>query len=179
MHLAEISAAIANTAIEAGCAVVGVVADANGETKSFGAGSVDRLIAGKISESLAAMISRFVRLCCQGDGQIGVSDFHSSNPRERATPFQSFDLKAAAAYLQMSPFTLRELTAAGTIPGAKIGRRWVFMQEKLTDYLRSEIERQTAGRGQNGLLIAPRSNTEAQVSKPKQRHRRQPPSLEI
>jgi excisionase family DNA binding protein len=48
----------------------------------------------------------------------------------------SLDLEEAAAFLGLHPDTLRERAAAGTIPGAKIGKEWRFLDVDLADYLR-------------------------------------------
>lgn len=48
---------------------------------------------------------------------------------------QTFDLKEAAAYLKISPFTLRNWCAAKTIPFHKAGRRVVFFREELEAWL--------------------------------------------
>ncbi len=49
-----------------------------------------------------------------------------------------FDLREAAAFLRMNPETLRQKAKAGVIPGAKSGRCWVFLEEDLVTYLRSQ-----------------------------------------
>ena len=43
----------------------------------------------------------------------------------------------AAAFLRCHPDTLQRRAAAGIIPGAKVGRRWVFLATDLESYLRS------------------------------------------
>ncbi len=58
----------------------------------------------------------------------------------------SLNLKQAAAYLKVHPVTLSRLAASGWVPGAKIGRSWVFREEDLSRWLRHEIESQTAKR---------------------------------
>ena len=50
---------------------------------------------------------------------------------------ESFDLKQAAAFLHLHPEELRRRARMGEIPGAKPGKRWVFLQDDLADYLRS------------------------------------------
>ena len=46
-------------------------------------------------------------------------------------------LTEAAAFLRVHPEELRKRAKAGQIPGAKVGRAWVFLDEDLADYLRS------------------------------------------
>src|SRR5476651_2227829 len=43
----------------------------------------------------------------------------------------------AAAFLRVHPEELRRRAKSGRIPGAKVGRAWVFLQEDLADFLRS------------------------------------------
>lgn len=49
----------------------------------------------------------------------------------------TLDLYEAADYLKMHWQTLRAKAKSGTIPGAKLGKRWVFLAEDLADYLRA------------------------------------------
>ena len=46
-------------------------------------------------------------------------------------------LNAAAALLGISPITLRKRACAGTVPGYKPGKAWVFLEDELMDYLKS------------------------------------------
>lgn len=55
----------------------------------------------------------------------------------------TWGLTEAAAYLRMSPDTLRRRAALRIIPGAKIGRAWVFMLHLLAEYLERECRSQT------------------------------------
>ena len=48
------------------------------------------------------------------------------------------DLHGAAALLFMHPEVLRRWAKIGKIPGAKIGKRWVFVTDDLVNYLRSQ-----------------------------------------
>ena len=50
---------------------------------------------------------------------------------------QTLGLKQAAAFLRCHPEELRRRAKAGVIPGAKVGRAWVFLEEDLAAYLRS------------------------------------------
>jgi excisionase family DNA binding protein len=47
----------------------------------------------------------------------------------------------AAAFLKIHPEELRQRAKAGRIPGAKVGRAWVFLQDDLAAYLRSLYSR--------------------------------------
>jgi excisionase family DNA binding protein len=50
---------------------------------------------------------------------------------------RSMTLPEAASFLKCHPEELRKRAKMGQIPGAKIGRAWVFLEEDLADYLRS------------------------------------------
>lgn len=54
-----------------------------------------------------------------------------------ANEYQTLDLKEAAQFLRMSPAVLRQKAKLGIIPGAKPGKRWVFLAAELACYLRS------------------------------------------
>jgi excisionase family DNA binding protein len=46
-------------------------------------------------------------------------------------------LQEAAAFLRCHPEELRRRAKAGLIPGAKVGRAWVFLEDDLAAYVRS------------------------------------------
>lgn len=50
----------------------------------------------------------------------------------------TLNLNQAAAFLHLHPTTLLKKIHAGQIPAAKIGKRWVYIDVDLTDYLRSQ-----------------------------------------
>jgi excisionase family DNA binding protein len=50
-------------------------------------------------------------------------------------------LQQAAALLKIHPVTLQEKARAGVIPGAKIGRAWVFVEIDLLEYIRAQYTR--------------------------------------
>jgi hypothetical protein len=50
----------------------------------------------------------------------------------------TMDLNEAAAFLRMNPEVLRQKAQAGEVPGAKPGKRWVFLEEDLVQYIRSQ-----------------------------------------
>jgi len=50
---------------------------------------------------------------------------------------RTLGLKDAAAFLHCHPEELRRRAKLGTIPGAKVGRAWVFLEDDLASYLRS------------------------------------------
>ncbi len=52
-------------------------------------------------------------------------------------PARTLDLEEAADFLKVHPQTLRRLAKQGTVPGAKVGKCWCFLEEDLVDFLRS------------------------------------------
>lgn len=54
---------------------------------------------------------------------------------------ETMDLYQAAAFLKLHWQTLRAKAKAGEIPGAKLGRRWVFIKSDLVSHLRSQYSR--------------------------------------
>ena len=59
-------------------------------------------------------------------------------PRLSVRPLvATFTLGEAALYLHMHPEELRARAKRGDLPGAKTGRRWVFLETDLADYVRS------------------------------------------
>jgi hypothetical protein len=53
----------------------------------------------------------------------------------------TFTLLEAAAFLKVHPEELRQRAKAGLVPGAKVGRAWVFLEDDLAAYLRSLYSR--------------------------------------
>ena len=50
---------------------------------------------------------------------------------------KTLNLQEAAAFLHVHPETLRASACVGRIPGAKVGRAWVFIEDDLAGHLRS------------------------------------------
>jgi hypothetical protein len=50
---------------------------------------------------------------------------------------ETLDLEHAARFLKLHPEELRRRAKAGRVPAAKVGKRWVFLEPDLADYLRS------------------------------------------
>jgi hypothetical protein len=61
---------------------------------------------------------------------------------------KTLNLKEAAAFLKLHPVTLQSKAKAGEIPGAKIGKCWVFVDVDLIEFIRSQYisNRQDAGK---------------------------------
>ena len=50
---------------------------------------------------------------------------------------KTLGLKEAAALLLLAPESLRQMASAGKVPGARVGKRWVFLEEDLEEFIRS------------------------------------------
>ena len=55
---------------------------------------------------------------------------------------QTFDVPACAEFLKVHRTTVLKLAATGELPGAKIGRAWVFLECDLVAYVRNLIQSQ-------------------------------------
>lgn len=53
---------------------------------------------------------------------------------------KTLNLKAAADFLKIHPVTLSIKAATGEIQGAKIGKRWVFLEVDLVEHIRSQYK---------------------------------------
>ena len=50
---------------------------------------------------------------------------------------KTLDLSEASDFLKVHPSTLLEKTRTGAIPGRKVGRAWVYLEDELVAYLRA------------------------------------------
>jgi Helix-turn-helix domain len=50
---------------------------------------------------------------------------------------KTLSLREAAAFLHMHPEEVRTRAKRGIIPGAKVGRCWVFIEDDLAEFVRS------------------------------------------
>ena len=53
---------------------------------------------------------------------------------------KTLNLEEAAELLHVHPITLQQKAKTGIIPGTKIGRRWVFIDVDLLQYIRSQYQ---------------------------------------
>lgn len=97
---------------------------------------------------------------------------------------RTFDLTECAEFLCVHETTAQELAKNGTLPGAKIGRSWVFLEEDLVEYVRSEVRRQRAERQAESEVLrdmtvaaARVKPTPLQAPTPRTRRRREYPPL--
>lgn len=86
---------------------------------------------------------------------------------------KTLGLEDAAKFLHVSAYSLRKMAENGIVPGAKVGPvkgyRWVFTDEALEEYLRTETSKQTATR--RGEKVEP----EKQPPVPARRRTPKPP----
>lgn len=62
------------------------------------------------------------------------------------TTFETMDLQTAAAYLGAKAETISQLARKGDLPGAQIGKGWIFLREDVLDFLRKRIAAETEAR---------------------------------
>ena len=82
---------------------------------------------------------------------------------------QTLNLKEAADLLKINYHTAQALAASGELPGDKIGRSWVFIEEDLIAWLRERIKQRQAERlGRKAPVAMKRgpSNMPAPLPKP-------------
>lgn len=128
--------------LASGECVVGVSVDASGNVERFAAGTFRVDIAEQLSRELIGVAARAMSVALKNNG------FERPRSSERAANanITTFDLDAAAEILKLSKYSLGKLAKDGAVPAAKIGKRWVFTDESLAEYLRSEIKKQTEAR---------------------------------
>ncbi len=64
---------------------------------------------------------------------------------------RTLNLREAAEFLHLHPEELRQRAKAGRIPGAKVGRAWVFLEDDLASHVRSLY-----GSPRQALQVTPR-----------------------
>ena len=57
----------------------------------------------------------------------------------------TLDLNEAASFLKMNPEVLRRKAKLGKVPGKKAGKRWIFVQEHLADWVSGSYPNQWRG----------------------------------
>ena len=62
----------------------------------------------------------------------------SKSPKDCDALVRTLNLEEAASFLKIHPETLRQKVKAGEIPGAKIGKAYVFIESDLVDVIRSD-----------------------------------------
>ena len=67
---------------------------------------------------------------------------------------KTYDINEAADFLKIDRSTALDLAHLGTLPGAKVGRAWVFMEDELVAYLR-DVTRNRTGIVSNFSKLVP------------------------
>ncbi|MDI1351593.1 MAG: helix-turn-helix domain-containing protein [bacterium] len=62
---------------------------------------------------------------------------------------RTFDIHEAARFLGAHTETIRRLAFRGEIPGVKIGRKWIFIEQDLVMYIRNKYSICDASQGVN------------------------------
>ena len=95
------------------------------------------------------------------------------------SPFRSlktYDINEAADFLKVDRSTALDLAGDGTLPGAKVGRAWVFMEDELIAYLRDVTRKQTQARRADAEVSQTLAHAQ-QESRPRKWRRRPLPEL--
>ena len=86
------------------------------------------------------------------NGQIEIN-----NPRNiiyNASMPKTLDAEECGAFLKCSSGMVLELAAKGILPGAKIGRGWVFIEDDILEFLREQVRIQVEGRKEtHGMVL--------------------------
>src|SRR5437868_12477791 len=56
---------------------------------------------------------------------------------------KTYDIDEAAEFLKVDRETARDLATVGELPGAKVGRAWVFLETDLIEFLKDRVRQQT------------------------------------
>jgi excisionase family DNA binding protein len=98
---------------------------------------------------------------------------------------KTFDIDECAEFLKVDRKTALRLSGEGKLPGAKIGRAWVFLEDDLAEYLRAQVriqarQRQVEAEVEMGLEKAAARTVPMMPPTPRQpgRKRREPPNLD-
>ena len=65
---------------------------------------------------------------------------------------KTLDIIEAAEFLKIERTHALALAGKGALPGAKIGRGWVFIEEDLAEYLRAEVRSQQRERQHKAVI---------------------------
>ena len=83
---------------------------------------------------------------------------------------RTYDINEAADFLKVDRSTALDLANVGSLPGAKVGRAWVFMEDELVAYLRDITRKQTQARRANAeaaqCLEQSRARTQTATAEP-------------
>jgi excisionase family DNA binding protein len=78
---------------------------------------------------------------------------------------ETLTIEQAADKLNIERTYALKLAGLGILPGAKIGKAWVFLEDDLTEYLRNEVRRQQLLRQSQSSAELP--EVEARIASPR------------
>lgn len=91
---------------------------------------------------------------------------------------KTYDINETAEFLKVDRATALGLAGSGELPGAKVGRAWVFLESDLVDYLRDRVRRETTERKEETALRQRKSKEPLiYAAKPFNRRKRELPKL--
>lgn len=138
-----------STVCQSGGTVVGLYRNADGQIEAIGAGDISPCDADDVARELILM-ALSIRRKANALGATPFFPFSVASILSCDTAMKTYDLETAGQFLNVSPSTMRQFAASGVVPGAKLGKRWVFTDEDLESYVRAEVKKQTgARRGEN------------------------------
>jgi excisionase family DNA binding protein len=70
---------------------------------------------------------------------------------------KTLDIEQCAAFLRIHKVTAYEMAAKGELPGAKIGRAWVFLEEELINYVKRKAQEQQEERRTKACGSSPKA----------------------
>jgi len=63
---------------------------------------------------------------------------HTKNTTKVSLDKEILTLKEVAAFLNVSPFTIRRMIKRDGIPAHKVGKKWVFIKEEVIEWLKAK-----------------------------------------
>jgi excisionase family DNA binding protein len=90
---------------------------------------------------------------------------------------KTYDINEVADFLKVDRSTALDLANLGALPGAKVGRAWVFMEDELVGYLRDVTRKQTQVRRANAEAIHVMGQAQHEPKPVRRSRRRTVPNL--
>ena len=82
----------------------------------------------------------------------------------------TLDLEQASVLLKLHPQTILQKARAGLLPAAKLGKCWVFVEQDLIDWIRSQYTRprQNVGQGESTCSLKDQTANSGGIALPLQ-----------
>lgn len=93
------------------------------------------------------------------------------NEYEILHSMKTFDIHEVAEFLKVDRSTALDLAATGELPGAKVGRAWVFLETDLVAYLEDKVRYQTMERREEMSNKSQRAENLIEFGSPAKRRR--------